>query len=93
MPHIEQAAYYKIDSMPNFKFLLEIEDGEIEEEHTFQQSEYEENEHDAASCEQWARGKESPLVMTFQPNWMQPKNPPYTSFNNHDGCKNVQAMN
>jgi len=65
----------------------------IEEEHTFQQSEYEENEHDAASCEQWARGKKSPPVMTFQPNWMHPKNPPYTSFNNHDGCKNVQAMN
>jgi hypothetical protein len=51
MAHIEQVACYKIDSMPNFKFLLEIEGGEIEEEHTFQQSEYEENEHDAASCE------------------------------------------
>jgi hypothetical protein len=65
MPHIEQVAYYKIASMPNFKFLLEIE-----EEHTFQQSEYEKNEHDVASCEQWAQGEESPLVMTFQANWM-----------------------
>jgi formyltetrahydrofolate synthetase len=65
MSHTEQIAYYKIDSMPNFKFLLEIE-----EEHTFLQSEYEENEHDVASCEQWAQGKESPPLMTFQLKWM-----------------------
>jgi hypothetical protein len=81
MPHIEQTACYKIDSMPNFKFLLEIE-----EEHTFLQSEYKENEHDAASCEQWAHGKDNPPLMTFQLNWMQLKNPPYTSLDNHDGC-------
>jgi hypothetical protein len=45
-----------MDSMSNFGFLLE--DDDIENEH----------EHDATSCEQWAHGKENPLLMTFQPN-------------------------
>ncbi len=33
--HIEQVTCYKMDSMSNFEFLLEIEDDDIENEHAF----------------------------------------------------------
>jgi hypothetical protein len=35
VPHIEQVAYYKMDSMSNFELLLEIKDDDIENEHAF----------------------------------------------------------
>ncbi len=89
VPHIEQVAYYKMDSMSNFELLLEIKDDDIENEHAFQQSSNNEHEHDATSCEEWAHGKENPPFMTFHPNQMQPNNPPYIGFNNHNGCQNM----
>lgn len=70
--------------MLNFRLLFEIENEETEDELACQQNDDEKDDQDDANCEQWAQGEESPPLVTFQPNWTQPNNPSYTSFDNHE---------
>ncbi len=49
--HIKLFACYKMDSMPNFRFLLTIENEETKDELTFQQNDNEEDDQDYANCE------------------------------------------
>ncbi len=69
MPHIKFSTCYKMDNMPNFKLVSETKNEKTKDKFACQKNDDEKNDYDDANCEQWAKGEESPPLVTFQPNW------------------------